>query len=137
MMRFWLAYLAYYWGCVHRYFGNAHGVLAEHEAAVRWYTRALKIDPSFTGARLQRAVLRWRELGQLELALQDLDAVLAGDPRQREALISRAFIRQAQGDFKAALADLEVYLGLPKGDDYRDSAARTAAYLRELVHEGS
>ena len=130
-MRFLLAWLVYTWGGLHRYFGNQNHIRAEHEAAVRYFTRALRIDPGFRRARLERAILLWRELGCLEEALADLDALLEADPAYAPALFNRALVAQDKGRFAAARADLEAYLQLSDAD-YREEATRLLAILREI-----
>lgn len=108
---------------------------SEHAAAVRYFTRACKADPSFRRARLERGVLLWRELGRPQEALADFDALLVEDPRYAPALLNRAMVSQNCGDFPAALKDLEAYLALPAPEiqDYRAEVERTAALLRDMI----
>lgn len=136
MFRFILAWLVYTWGGLHRYFGIKNNIRAEHEAAVRYFTRAYQIDPTFYQARLARAVLLWRELGRLNEALGDLNALIAADPTYGPALFNRAIVAQASGRYKAALADLEAYLALPDAD-YAGEAGRMAALLREILNDNA
>jgi tetratricopeptide (TPR) repeat protein len=132
MLRFILAWLVYTWGGLHRYFGNKNNLRGEHEAAVRYFSRAYQIDPTFYQARLARAVLLWRELGRLNEALGDLNALIAANPTYAPALFNRAMVAQAGGRYRAALADLETYLTLPDAD-YAGEARRMVALLREMV----
>lgn len=135
MLRFFWAWLVYTWGGLHRYFGNKSNLRSEHEAAVRYFTRAYNIDPSFRRVRLERGILLWRELARPAEALADFDALLAEDAGYGLALLNRAMVAQNQGRYGAALADLEAFLALPESDAdaYRAEAARTAALLREMV----
>ncbi len=134
MFRLIYAYLVYTWGGLHRYFGNLNSMRREQETAVRCFTRAYEIDPSFRRARLERGVLLWRELGDIPAALADFDALLADDPDYAPALLNRAMTRQDCGRFTDALADLERYLQLPAQETelYRAEAVRMTAVLREL-----
>lgn len=132
MARFLVAYLAYLWGVTHHYFGNKNSVVEEYAAAVAYFSRALRIDPSLRKARLSRGVLLWRELDRPAEAIADFDFFLAADPVNGEALFNRAMARQALGQFNTALQDLEAYLELSPDDEYRDVALRTAALLREI-----
>lgn len=132
MLRTIYAWLIYTWGGLHRYFGNRSNMRSEHEKAVRYFSRAYRIDPTFSQARLARAVLLWRELGRLEEARQDLDALLAAQPNYAEALINRAMVAQEDGRFQDARVDLEAYLRQPH-TDYAHEAARILAVLREIT----
>jgi tetratricopeptide (TPR) repeat protein len=85
---------------------------------------------------LERGILLWRELGRLDEATADFDALLAEDPSYGLALLNRALVAQERGRYQAALEDLEAYLRLPNNDEgYEAVAVRTAALLREIVGE--
>ncbi len=132
MLRFIRAYLVYTWGGLHRYFGNKNGLRQEHETAVRYFSRAYKIDPTFRRVRLERATLLWRELGQPEEALADFDALLQEDAEFGPALFGRALILQEYGRYQEALNNLDTYLSLPNPEPYHNEATRIAALLRQL-----
>jgi tetratricopeptide (TPR) repeat protein len=137
--RLLLARLFYLWGSLHRHFGNKSSFRREHDLALRCFERAIRYDPYLYPARLDRAILLWRELGRVDEALLEFDALLAIEPDYGPALLNRALAAEATGDYRAALADLERYLSLPTGDledaDYRAIAGRTAVLLRELLDE--
>jgi len=134
MFRFVRAWLIYTWGGLHRYFGNQNNMRSEHEAAVRYFTRAYNIDPTWRRARLERGILLYRELQRLDEALVDFDALLADDPTYGPALFNRAMLAQEAGRYQDALADLEAYLRLP-GEEYQAEATRIATFLRQLIEE--
>ncbi|MBE2202069.1 MAG: hypothetical protein IAE79_25900 [Anaerolinea sp.] len=136
MLRFFWAWLVYTWGGLHRYFGIKNNLRSEHEAAVRYFSRAYAIDPTFYQARLARAVLLWRELGRLEEARADLDALLAEQSEYAPALLNRALVAQENGRFHDARADLEAYLRLPD-TDYAGEATRMLALLQDITDESS
>ena len=132
MLRFIHSWFLYTWGGLHRYFGNVNNMATEHETAVRYFTRAYEVDPSFVQARLARAKLLWRELGRFEEALADIDALLDEDPTYGEALFNRALIAQENGRYQEALQDLEAYLQLSEDIAYQNEATRLVAILREI-----
>lgn len=134
MFRFIRAWLIYTWGGLHRYFGNQNNMRSEHEAAVRYFTRAYRIDPTWRRARLERGILLYRELQRLDEALADFDALLAEDPAYGPALFNRALLAQEAGRYQDALEDIEAYLSLP-GEAYQAEAARIAAFLHQLLEE--
>jgi len=124
----------YMQGSLHRNFGNQSSFRREHQAALRCFSRAYALDPSFGRARLDRAILLWRELGDLEAALADFDGLLQENPANQPALLNRAMALQESGRYQAALTDLEAYLQLPpENQEYAAVAQRTAALLRELL----
>ncbi|MEJ2748740.1 MAG: hypothetical protein P8183_12675 [Anaerolineae bacterium] len=135
MLRFIWAYLVYTWGGLHRYFGNKNRLRREHETAVRYFTRAYNIDPTFRRVRLERATLLWRELSRPAEALADFEGLLAEDPDYGPALFGRALVLQENGRYQEALDDLEAYLALPEPEPYLAEARRTADLLRELLAE--
>lgn len=136
-MRFLWAWLVYTWGGLHRYFGNQSSIRSEHEAAVRCFTKAYQIDPSFRRVLLERGVLLWRELDQPEAAMADFNTLLEDDPGFAPALMNRAMVAQNAGRYREALADFEAYLNLPDAETemYQFEVQRTIALLREMLYQ--
>ena len=136
MWRIFIARILYMWGSLHRNFGNMNGLVREHENAIRRFSQAYDIDPTLREARLDRGIILYRELGLLDEAQADFDALLVEDPDYRPALLNRAMLAQERGQYVEALADLENYLDLPNEDEeYWVMASRTADLLREIVAE--
>lgn len=133
MWRVIRSYLLYTWGGLHRYFGNQNSISHEFERAVHYFTRAYRLNPNMTHARFARAVILWRELGRLEEALADFNALLKEDPDDGPALLNRALIRQQTGAYPEALTDIRRYLALPPDPEYRDLAERLEPLLQELT----
>jgi tetratricopeptide (TPR) repeat protein len=128
------ARIVYMRGSLHRNFGNANSFSREHRAALSCFSRAYELDPAFCKARLDRAILLWRELGEVEAALLDFDALLAENPQDRPALLNRAMALQEHGRYRDALTDLEIYLQLPpENAEYAAAAARSAELLRAIL----
>ena len=133
MLRFLWAYLVYTWGGLHRYFGNQNAMRSEHEAAVRYFTKAYEIDPTFLRVRLERGVLLFRELGRPEEALADFDALVGEDPfYAAPALFNRALLAQQDGRYPDAIHDLETFLALAPRQ-YLQEANHLLVVLRTLV----
>lgn len=85
-------------------------------------------------ARLDRGILYWREMGQVEEALADFDALLAEDPEYAAAMFNRALALQAMGRYSEALSSLEMYLKMPAlNDSYRRHATRLVQTLQDLL----
>lgn len=135
MLRVVWAYVLYTWGGLHRLFGNANNLRREHERAVHYFTRAYAVNPKMRRARLERAVILWRELGRIDEALTEFDALLEADPAYGKALFNRALARQESGRYALALADLEAYLRLPEEDAYRGSARHLRQLLSEMLQD--
>jgi len=133
MLRFLWAYLVYTWGGLHRYFGNQNAMRSEHEAAVRYFTKAYEIDPTFLRVRLERGVLLFRELGRTEEALADFDALVDEDPiYAAPALFNRALLAQQYGRYQDALHDLEAYVAFSPRE-YLQEAMHLMIVLRTLL----
>jgi tetratricopeptide (TPR) repeat protein len=132
MLRFLWAYLVYTWGGLHRYFGNQNSLRSEHEAAVRYFSKAYAIDPTFRRVRLERGVLLFRELGRMEEALADFDALLAEDPTYAPALFNRALLAQQNGRYHDALADLKAYTALSP-NEYQKETSYLISLLQDLI----
>ena len=138
MLKYTLARVLYMWGSLHRNFGNRSSFKREHSAAVKRFGQAFDLDPNFRKARLDRAILLYREMGRHDEAMDDFNALLAEDPAFEPALLNRAMVAQEQGLYETALADLETYLALPTEDEeYRRIASRTVDLLRGVVDEMS
>lgn len=133
MLRFLWAYLVYTWGGLHRYFGNQNAMRSEHEAAVRYFTKAYEIDPTFLRVRLERGVLLFRELGRMDEALADFNALVEEDPiYAAPALFNRAMLAQQNGRYQDALNDLEAYIALSPRD-YLQETQHLMDVLRSLI----
>lgn len=74
--------------------------------AIRWFTRALQHDPSFTLSMVNRGLL-YMETGQETLAMADFDAALSLNPDIGDALAVRGRLHDLNGDSPAALRDWE------------------------------
>lgn len=136
MWKFIYSWMLYTWGGLHRYFGNQNVIRHEFERAVHYFSRAYEVDPTFVNARLQRAVLLSRELGQHEAALVDLNGVLDVEPDNQEALFNRAMTYQTMGQYVEALTDFERFLTRSQpGDGYADEARRITAVLRDIIQD--
>ena len=133
MLRFLWAYLVYTWGGLHRLFGNRNSMRSEHEAAVRYFTKAYNIDPTFHRVRLERGILLYRELSRYDEALADFNFLLeVNSDYSSQALLNRALLYQQQSLFEASLADLNTFLALPP-DEYYQEAFRMRGILHEML----
>jgi tetratricopeptide (TPR) repeat protein len=131
----WLkAYLLYTWGGLHRYFGHANGLRREHWRAVHYFDLAYKADPSFHRALVAGAVIRYRELGEVDRAITALSSLLETAPDHADARFNRAMAYQEEGRYREALADFRSYLQTAQpGEQYFDEARRMVALLGDLV----
>ena len=131
MLRFWLSYAVYWWGVVHRYIGTTNNLPREFQRAADCFGRAYALDPTFLRAKLDQAILLWRELGQLEAALRLLDELATAEPLLPEALFNRALIHQQQWNLPACEADLTAYLQIAEPQaTYWETAVRLLAQIR-------
>lgn len=137
MLRFLWAYLVYTWGGLHRLFGNKSSIRSEHEAAVRYFTKAYEIDPTFQRVRLERGILLFRELGRYDEALADFNFLIAEESDYSNlALLNRALLHQQNAQFEEALTDFDAFLEQPH-DDYYAEAVRMRDVLHALLSDES
>lgn len=135
MLRFLWAYLFYTWGGLHRLFGNRNSMRSEHEAAVRYFTKAYEIDPTFHRVRLERGILLFRELGQYDEAMSDFDFLIEEDSDYRNlGLLNRALLHQQNAQFEDAIADLDDFLEQPD-DTYYAEASRMREVLDAMLSD--
>jgi len=124
-IRFWAARAARHYGLISR-------SRRKFEDAVDAYGQAIRLNPAMARAYLERGILRWRELGQPEQALSDLDATLQLRPDWPETLFWRAMAHHAHGDYPAAIADLSAYLA--SGDlTWKDEAAKQLNLMQAMT----
>jgi tetratricopeptide (TPR) repeat protein len=114
----------------HRHMGNLYANAQEHRAAVGNYTRAIRLDPTYSQALFSRGLIYWRELGNYDGAVEDLTRVLELDPRWAEAYFNRAIAYRMRGEADAAITDLESYLAEGSDPFWLESAARQLEELR-------
>jgi tetratricopeptide (TPR) repeat protein len=132
MLRYIWARLVYTWGGLHRYFGIQNSMRSEFEHAVRYFDRALEIDPTFERVQLERGILLFRELNRPEEALADFTALLRSEKLRGKALFNRALVHQQYGRFRQAYQDLEQFLQNPD-PTYQQDALRIRQHLKEIL----
>jgi len=85
--------------------GYNHDMGGNYEEAIRCYTEAIKITPSYTVAYGNRAYAIIESGGDLEQALADLNEAIKLDPTYYIAYNNRGRVYERQGQQKKALAD--------------------------------
>ena len=129
------SYCLYTWGGLHRYFGNQNSMTSEYERAVHYFNRSYEVNPKFTYARLQKAIILGRELHRHDESLAEFDAYLAEEPNDATALMNKGLVLQDNGRFPEALIYLEQYLQLPEKDSHFTEVTRIVTYLKEIIAE--
>ena len=134
MLRYLLSVFVFAFGGLLRMIGISTGAKRMLHGAIRLFGWAAALSTKQREARLALATLRYRELGQLELALADLDALLLEDASYAAARLNRVLVLQELGRYAEALADADHYVNSPYADDeYLDLMIRTAVHLRALL----
>jgi tetratricopeptide (TPR) repeat protein len=122
----------YMWSArVHRHFGIVRCRRDEYSRAVSDYSRALRVNPRYADAYLERGILLWRELGQANQAIVDFSMALRLRPEWPVALFFRGLAYQGTSNYPAAMDDLSTYL---ESDDlsWREDAIRQLSLIRLL-----
>ena len=134
MLRYFLSVFIFSFGGLLRVMGLSMGSPSLIRGAIRLFSWAYAVSDRQREARLARAVLQYRELGQPTLALTDLDALLIEDESYAAARMNRVLVLQELGRYADALADADHYINSPYADDeYLDLMLRTAVHLRALL----
>lgn len=119
----------YGWGLSHRYVANTSGIESEYEVAAHFFSKAIRWDPGFARAYLDRGVLKWRELNDPRQAVHDLTLAQALDETLVEARFNRGVAHQEMDAYKKAIADFEAYLKVGDHPHWREYAE---AMIKEL-----
>lgn len=120
------------WADVHRHYGNLHGDVHEHRAAVEYYTRAVALDPGYAQAFFSRGVIFWREINDPVRAIEDLGRAIELEPAWSDAYLNRGLAHKLRGDSAQAVADLTRYLETGRDEFWLDAAR---GQIAELVNE--
>jgi len=91
------------------------------ERAVRELTEAIRTDPLYADAYIQRGQTLFK-LGDVERAIADLNTGIGIDPNNAPALRARGMTQLYKGDEEAAMADLSKAIQLADADPARLSA---------------
>jgi lipoprotein NlpI len=111
------------WAYINR--GLAHAAKGDPRA-IADFGEAIKIEPQQLRALFERGRFYAAVVGDLDRAVQDLDAAIAVDPGYADALNYRGGIRRRNGDYDGAIKDFTA--SLAAGDDARIHLARGGAY---------
>jgi tetratricopeptide (TPR) repeat protein len=116
----------------HRHFGNLYGNRMEHWAAVKNYTRATVLDPTYAQAFYSRGVLSWRELGDYPQAIQDLTRVLELVPTWAEAYFNRGMAHKLRNEVGQAVDDFQRYMAEGTDEFWLEAARRQVDELQDV-----
>jgi tetratricopeptide (TPR) repeat protein len=99
------------------------------DAAIKEFTKAIEIDPSYSYAYYNRA-LEYYRIGELESSLADYNRAMELEPDNPYWTYERGFLHLKLGYREKAIIDLEraIELGLPS--DYKQTAEETLAKLK-------
>lgn len=101
-------------------------VIANQQAAIKFYQDGLKIDPGSASCNLGMADIS-HSRDETEQANRYLDAAIERDPDYSEALVRRAFRYQFEDDYKKAIKDYSRVIQL-NSKDAKNYAWRGLAY---------
>lgn len=102
------------------------------EKAMRDFSKAIELDPTYVGAYINRAVLLYNT-GRAEQALEDFHKALALDPTNKDGLLGRANTLSTLQRFAEALPDYNKYIELYEAD-WKTYLWRGIAYSKIQQH---
>ncbi len=97
---------------IHMATGRAASSVGRYEDAIEAFDQALAVRPAFMREHDDVTLLMvraraYRDLGDLQAALQDLNRILEIDPEQTNALLLRGAVHLDMNDGEASMADYE------------------------------
>ena len=119
----------YSWGLSHRYVANRFGLEWEYDRAARYFSKAIRWDPGYARAYLDRGILNWRELDNPRQAVHDLTLAHTLNENLTEARFNRGVAHQELGTYDRAIADFKAYLEVGEHPHWRGYAE---AMIKEL-----
>jgi tetratricopeptide (TPR) repeat protein len=128
--RRFLAYWWYMWGLSWCYWGIRTAEQWFFRGGIRAFDRAIRVWPGFAGGFYRRGLIRGRELGQHQQAIDDLTRAIELDPEWPEPYLQRGLFQRFHGDPRAAIEDLQRFLDLGGDLEWRGEAERQIAMLR-------
>jgi tetratricopeptide (TPR) repeat protein len=110
MMRQLRTFFQFHWANMRRFVGlrthdRRHFLAAEHH-----FTQALALNGNHQQARINRGVLRWRELDNWAGAIADFTTLLVQYPHHYLPLFYRSMAFCRAGDYHAAVRDLDAFI---------------------------
>jgi tetratricopeptide (TPR) repeat protein len=130
-----LAYVCYAWGLSWCYWGVRTSNQSFFRAGIRSFDRALWLWPTFAQSYYRRGLIRGRELNQRAAAIADMSRAIAIDPQWPDPYLQRGLFQRFHGDSRAALADLQQYVGLSYDAFWRSEAERQIAMIQAELSE--
>ncbi|MEZ6119122.1 MAG: hypothetical protein R3C28_21480 [Pirellulaceae bacterium] len=98
--------------------------LGEFHAAVELCNKALETDSRYVPALVLNATIKSQELGQIESALEDVNAAISQDALDSRAYMIRALVKNRLGRSQEALEDIDYHLSIcPTGMLGNEAAA--------------
>jgi tetratricopeptide (TPR) repeat protein len=97
--------------------GLKNNVLNRYVEAVDDYTRAIRLNPSYLDAYLQRGTLRYKILKRYEDALTDFDKAIEIDPGCPGAYLHRGIVKCHLLKFPEALGDFDKAIELDPNEE--------------------
>ena len=104
------------------------------DGALREQTLALIIDPNYADARTGRAAI-YQARKEVDLAFADYDHVIANNPKQPIAYLTRGLLYLELGEVEHERADFDQAVELADTDDLRATALRARSQARQAADD--
>lgn len=119
----------------HRYFGNTYSLKLEQQNAIRALDCAIRHDPHYARAYMERGILYWREMDHPRRAIHDLTTAYDLDPDLIEAKFNRGIAHQQLSEYGEAVADFKAYLAGGKHPYWCEYARNMIQELEAWISE--
>ncbi|HPI12844.1 MAG TPA: hypothetical protein PLK63_17495 [Catalimonadaceae bacterium] len=109
------------------YKGKKKAKAGKYKAAIRFFSKALEIQPSDYQARFHRALAKLAEY-DMESGLADLDTTIQTNPNYYPAFMTRGVVKERLTDYEGGIADFTTAIAL-------DPRTGDAYFQRGLIYE--
>lgn len=131
----WGAQFLYNAGTMSRFWGLRYHHKRYFQSAERLFTRALALDDNVHRARLNRGILRYRELGNWKDALADFTALVERGALVEDALFNRGMAHYHGADYHAAASDFERFLEIAPESMWAETAFIQLHMMRSIIED--
>ena len=88
------------------YTALTHGQKGQHEAAIEYYSKSIKLDPRQPATYNNRGIV-YERTGDFDLGIQDYNKALALNPQYSPAYHNRGIVYYRKGDYDRAFRDYD------------------------------
>lgn len=133
--QWWWSRFYYNAGTLSRFAGLRYHRTNYFRSAERLFSRTLELDENLHRARLNRGILRYRELGDWKAAIHDFSELIHQTRFVDEALFNRGMAYYQGADYEAAANDFEQFLEIAPESEWAEAAFVQLHMMRSIIDD--